>query len=136
MRRIPVYGSMDWERMLEACDGVVRVVEVRLPDGVCGLYDETSGLVLVDSGMRDWQKRCALVHELVHWSYGDRGCSPGVVCREEARARRETACLLVDEAAYASAEALTSGKVFPMACELGVTVQVVLDFQRVLASRR
>lgn len=136
MRRIPVYGSMDWERMLEACDGVVRVVEVRLPDGVCGLYDESSQLVLVDAGMRDWQKRCTLVHELVHWSHGDYGCSPGVVCREEARARRETACLLVDAAAYASAEALTSGKVFPMACELGVTVQVVLDFQRVLASRR
>lgn len=122
-------ACMGWEGMLAACDGVVRVVETRLPGDVCGLYSESRLLVLVDSGMADWQKRCALVHELVHWEHGDTSCSWMQRSRVEARARREAARLLIPVEDYARAERECGANAWLLACRLQVTVQVLEDFR-------
>ena len=47
----------------------------------------------------------------------------------------ETALWLVDPIEYATAERLYDGDSYLIACELGVTVQVVEDYKSLLASR-
>ena len=79
------------------------------------------------------RKRCALVHELVHWRHGDDtsdGCAGSKI---ERRCRRETAMLLINTAAYAVAERMYDGEPHQMASELNVTVQVIEDYRQILS---
>lgn len=50
----------------------------------------------------------------------------------EARARRRTALRLVSPVAYAAAEQVYDGCAWQIACELGVTMQVIGDYRQIL----
>lgn len=80
------------------------------------------------------RKRCALVHELVHWVHGDRFADIGFALRAERRARRETASILVSEAEYATAENIYEGDAAAIAEELDVTEGVVHDYREFVLS--
>ncbi|MEK0210025.1 hypothetical protein WM015_08020 [Bifidobacterium mongoliense] len=93
-------------------------------------------MIIVDRAMTYTQKRCALTHELVHWSHGDSTCVPVIHTRIENRTRRETATLLVSPTDYALAETMYEGDVAHIAAELDVTEQVIRDFQDLVLYRR
>ena len=106
----------------------VRVEERSLGRGLCGLYCDTLRLIIVDNRLLDHQKMCTLCHELVHARHHDTGC--GIIgTKAEQRTRKETALWLVGPVEYATAERLYDGDSYLIACELGVTVQVVEDYK-------
>ena len=112
----------------------VRVEERKLERGLCGLYCDALRLVIVDNRMLDHQKLCTLCHELVHARHPAPGC--GIIgAKAERRTRKESALWLVDPVEYATTERLYDGDSYLIACELGVTVQVVEDYKSLLASR-
>ena len=112
----------------------VRVEERKLERGLCGLYCDALRLVIVDNRLLDHQKLCTLCHELVQARHHDPGC--GIIgAKAERRTRKETALWLVDPVEYATTERLYDGDSYLIACELGVTVQVVEDYKSLLASR-
>lgn len=86
--------------------------------------------ILIDRRITYTRKRCALVHELVHWQHGDdtsNGCRGGKL---EQRCRRETAILLINPAEYALAERMYDGNPYQMAAELNVTIQIIQDYRQ------
>ncbi|WP_223852418.1 ImmA/IrrE family metallo-endopeptidase [Bifidobacterium tissieri] len=102
-----------------------------LPGITNGCYSEATHTILIDRRLPYVAKRCTLVHELVHWQHGDDRC--GIY---ETRTRRETALLLIDRTAYARAEQTYEGDRWRIADELDVTIDVVDDFQQILAYER
>ena len=118
--------------MLELDALGVRVEERRLAGGLCGFYYAPMRLIVLDSELADFQRRCTLCHELIHAQYSDTGCGALAGIKAERRARRETALRLVDPVEYATAERVFEGDVWRIACELSVTVQVLEDFREVL----
>lgn len=86
--------------------------------------------VLIDRRITYTRKRCALVHELVHWQHGDdtsNGCRGGKL---EQRCRHETAILLINPAEYALAERMYDGNPYQIAAELNVTIQIIQDYRQ------
>lgn len=118
--------------MFEASILGVRVEERRLPGGLCGVYYEPARLIVLDESLPDFQRRCTLCHELVHARYHDSGCGTAYGVKAERRARRETALRLIDPVEYAAAEQVYDGCAWQIACELGVTMQVIDDYRRIL----
>lgn len=58
----------------------LHVASTRLPGKLDGIYCLTTNTVLIDRRITYTRKRCALVHELVHWQHGDdttHGCIGG-----------------------------------------------------------
>jgi Zn-dependent peptidase ImmA (M78 family) len=110
----------------------VRVEERRLPSGLCGVYYEPARLIVLDESLPDFQRRCTLCHELVHARYHDSGCGTAYGVKAERRARRETALRLINPVDYAAAEQVYDGCAWRIACELGVTMQVVMDYRQIL----
>lgn len=110
-----------------ACLGV-RVTWQELPCGICGIYDWPRERIVLHDGLTPIQARCTLCHELEHVRHGDFTCGG----KGEARARRRTALRLVDPVEYAAAEQVYDGCAWRIACELGVTLQVLDDFRRML----
>jgi len=110
----------------------IRIVEQSLPDGLCGAWHEASRTIFLHDQLNQRQRRCTLCHELIHAKYHDSGCGSryGVKC--ERRCRRETALALISPVDYGMAEEIYGGAVWPMAVELGVTVQVLMDYRQVL----
>lgn len=76
-------------------------------------------------------KRCTLVHELVHWWYGDDDCS-NARSRQERRTRTQTALLLVDPMELAALERMYDD-MWSIANELNVTTQVLTDYRQILS---
>ena len=129
---IPIDSGMTYGQMRMAvlgCD--VTVASAILPGMMAGMYDEASRTILIDRRLTYRQKRCTLVHELMHWRHGDGECSWGQG-KAERRARRETALTLVSPIEYALAEQLYDGKPEPIAQELNVTRQVIEDYRMML----
>lgn len=86
--------------------------------------------ILIDRRITYTRKRCALVHELVHWQHGDdtsNGCRGGKL---EQRCRHETAILLINPAEYALAERMYDGNPYQIAAELNVTIQIIQDYRQ------
>lgn len=106
----------------------VRVSRQPLPAGICGVYDWPHNRIVLHDGLTPVQSRCTLCHELEHVRHGDRSCTG----KGEARARRRTALRLVNPVDYAAAEQVYDGCAWRIACELGVTMQVVQDYRRIL----
>lgn len=125
------YGQMRcWAA--DHCDATIG--SALLPPQIDGYYDDRERAIVIDRGMCYTRKRCALVHELVHWVHGDRFVNMGFALRAERRARRETASILVSEAEYATAENIYEGDVAAIAEELDVTEGVVRDYQELVLS--
>lgn len=110
-----------------ACLGV-RISRQPLPAGICGAYDWPHDRIILHDGLTPVQERCTLCHELEHVRHGDRSCAG----KGEARARGRAALRLVDPVAYAAAEQVYDGCAWRIACELGVTVQVLDDYRQIL----
>lgn len=105
------YGQMRMALYTVAPD--LHVASARLPGKLDGLYCLATNTVLIDRRITYTRKRCALVHELVHWRHGDdttHGCLGG---KNERRCRRETAMLLINSAEYALAERMYDGNPLP-----------------------
>lgn len=133
---LPVSPRMNYGQMRMALYKVapdLQVSSALLPGKLDGIYCLATNTVLIDRRMTYVRKRCALVHELVHWRHGD-DTSDGCAGRKiERRCRRETAMLLINTAAYAVAERMYDGEPHQMASELNVTVQVIEDYRQILS---
>lgn len=129
---LPLPPRMSYGQMRMALYDVapdLHVASAWLPGKLDGIYCLATNTVLIDRRITYTRKRCALVHELVHWQHGDdtsNGCRGG---KNERRCRRETAMLLINSAEYALAERMYDGNPYQMAAELNVTVQVVEDYK-------
>lgn len=110
----------------------VRVEERRLAGDRCGIYYDPLRLIIIDERLAGFQRRCTLCHELIHAHYHDIGCGSVIGLRAELRARRETALTLISPVEYQLAEATYDGEAYSMAVELGVTLQVLKDYQTLL----
>ncbi len=110
----------------------IRIVEQSLPDGVCGAWHDASRTIFLHDRLNQRQLYCTLCHELIHAWHHDPGCGTpyGVKC--ERRCRRETALALISPVDYGMAEEVYEGNTWMMAVELGVTIQVLTDYRRLL----
>ena len=104
-----------------------------LPNGLWGCYDASTDVILIDRRLTYVAKRCTLVHELTHWRHGDASCEHVARSREEHRARRETALMLIDPLHYGLLEQMYDGNSWDIAQELEVTQQVLGDFRQIMA---
>ena len=93
--------------------------------GVRAFYDMPSKTIYISRRLTSLEKFCALAHELGHVHYGH-DCSTQSA---EDQANNFACRLLIDPEAYAVAEIL-SPYAEDMADELGVTVEMVLHYQR------
>lgn len=114
---------------------LLRVEQRRLAHGIRGLYLHDERQIFLAPGMTRRQARSTLAHEVQHALAGDRPTKFGPVHqRQEARARRGAAAMLVDPSEYAVAEDLCGPNLAAIAYELEVTLQVVADWVSMLAN--
>lgn len=125
------YGQL---RRIAAGIGL-NVWSQQLPRGIAGCYDDEYKAIVIDRTMTYRRKRCALMHELIHWKHGDVTCKWAIDCRIERRTRRETSLALIDVDEYAQAENIYDGDVSMMSAELDVTRQVAEDYRILVLSR-
>ena len=135
---LPLSPRMSYGQMRRALYDVapeLTVSSALLPGNMDGLYCRETNTILIDRRVTYTRKRCILVHELIHWEYGDdttNGCAGG---RLERRCRKETALLLVDPIEYATAEQVYEGNPYRIASELDVTLDVINDYRQLLHDR-
>lgn len=113
----------------------LRIVEEQ---GVTrGGFDPRSRTIRVRPGMSVRTTRSVIAHELGHAVLGHVATAdPAARARQEERADDWAAALLISPRAYAEAEAARGPHPASLAFDLGVTIELVLAFQRVLARRR
>lgn len=109
----------------------LTVMSDLLPGKLDGIYCLDTNTILIDRRLTYTQKRCALVHELVHWHYGDDG-DGRYTAKQERRARLTAARLLIDPIEYATAERMYDGDSYLIAQTLDRTVQVIDDYKSLL----
>jgi len=120
-------------RLIEEHD--LRVVERggETPGG----FDPLSRTIRISPGMSARTTRSVLAHELGHAVLGHVPRAGRIARdRQEQRADEWAARLLITPAAYASAEAVRGPHAPSLAFELGVTVELVLAFRRLLERAR
>lgn len=133
---LAISPSMTYGDMRRYADALgVTVCSRSLPGELEGFYHAPSNLIVIDRGMDYTAKRCALCHELVHWSHGDSACEPVIYARAENRTRREAAALLIPVASYVLSEMAYEGDLSRIADDLNVTEQIVEDYQSMVLSR-
>lgn len=120
---------------LEAESLGLSVEESRLPGDYCGLYDERTGTILLDNRLNDRQLRCALTHELIHAAHHDTACKALYMRRQERRTRRLTAMRLISRDCYREACLAYEGNKHLMMISLGVTLQVLRDYEEMVRER-
>lgn len=120
---------------LEAESLGLSVEESRLPGDYCGLYDERTGTILLDGRLNDRQVRCTLTHELIHAAYHDTSCAALYMRRQERRTRRLTAMRLISRDCYREACLAYEGNKHLMMIGLGVTLQVLRDYEEMVRER-
>lgn len=103
-----------------------RVIITPMQTGYQGLYDANT--VLIDRRITYTRKRCALVHELVHWQHRDRG---GHADRyTEQRADIEAARMLISQVEYQTAENIYDGDETLMAKEMNVMPWIIQAYKQ------
>lgn len=112
------------ELLRHAADLGVTVHIAHLPDGYLGGWYPEEQRIYLGIGLTPCETRCVLAHELGHVYYGHT-CDDD---RAETQADVYAARLLIDPAAYARAERLTSTDV-DLAEELGVTLDVLHTYR-------
>jgi hypothetical protein len=93
-----------------------------------GEYRDNDAEILIDLGVTMPQLKETLAHELAHAHYGHR-CTTD---RNERRADRRAAAMLIDVAEYAAAASIHPGDPGAIAEELGVTRRMVRVFEKEL----
>lgn len=126
-----IWSKLDYEDLLSiAEERGLLVVERPLPNLLSGLYSDSRTTILIDSRIRDWQKRVTLVHEMVHAEHHDAACASAPFSKVEIRTRTEVALRLIDPVEYRTSEDVREGRAYDMACDLNITVQCIRDYQR------
>lgn len=98
-----------------------------------GGYDDAARRIRLDPHMSARTARSVLAHELGHAALGHTVTTDPVRRhRQERRADEWAARLLITPAAYAAAEALRGAHRASLAFELGVTIELVAAYQRLL----
>lgn len=108
----------------------VLIEDKKFDDTQCGEYDPVSRTAFIDPTMSMEQLVCTLQHELIHAKHFDDGLRLLSREKEECLTRKETALALINPVEYMHAEDLYGGEPYAMAQELGITVGVLLDYQR------
>lgn len=114
----------------------VTIIECPLPSGVCGVYYDMTRTIYLHDKLNNRQQLCTLQHELIHAKYHDMGCGNLFDTMAERRAIRETALSLINPFEYANVEQIYEGNTWHIASELGVTMQVIHDYQQLLAQKQ
>ncbi|GAA1132023.1 hypothetical protein GCM10009651_14710 [Microbacterium natoriense] len=113
----------------------LRIVE--RPGGTPGGFDPWSRTIRLAPGMSERMKRSVLAHELAHAVLGHLPTTRASLRdRQERQADEWAAQLLITPASYAEAEATRGPHAPSIAFELGVTVELVFGFQRLLQRAR
>ena len=121
------------EQLIEQAEKMgLLIVEQCLHDEM-GLYDGECGIIYLHDGLNHNQRRCALQHELIHAEHHREGLMLLDPHKEEYLTRKETAQRLISQVEYITAENIYEGDAWHMAAELGVTVQVIRDYQDTLS---
>lgn len=82
----------------------IAIRHARLPDGYLGWWDPEARTIWLDRDLDQTERRCTLLHELVHARRGDVACADPVLdARQEARVERECAQSLVPGESLAEA---------------------------------
>lgn len=115
---------------LEARHVGVLIEDKTFDGSQCGEYDPVSRTAFIDPTMSMEQLVCTLQHELIHAKHFDDGLRLLSREKEEYLTRKETALALINPVEYMHAEDLYGGEPYAMAQELGITVGVLLDYQR------
>lgn len=115
---------------LEARRMGVLIEDKEFDGSQCGEYDPMSRTAFIDPTMSMEQLVCTLQHELIHAKHFDDGLRLLSREKEECLTRKETALALINPVEYMHAEDLYGGEPYAMAQELGITVGVLLDYQR------
>lgn len=129
-RRSPVVVKTWADLTLEARLMGVLIEDRDFNDTQCGEYDPDTRTAFIDPTMSVEQRVCTLQHELIHARHFDDGLRLLSREKEECLTRKETAFALINPIEYMKAEDLYGGEPYAMAQELGITVGVLLDYQR------
>lgn len=133
IRHTNVFGANDVDSFRNCAENDrIHIVEQPLPDGLCGAWHETSRTIFLHDRLNQRQRRCTLCHELIHARHHDPGCGSQYGIKCERCCRRETALALISPVDYGMAETVYEGNAWMMAVELGVTIQVLNDYRRLL----
>lgn len=108
----------------------VLIEDKKFDDTQCGEYNPDTRTAYIDPTMSMEQRVCTLQHELIHAKHFDDGLRLLSRDKEECLTRKETALALINTVDYMHAEDLYGGEPYAMAQELGITVGVLLDYQR------
>lgn len=100
---------------------VISTAELSAGD-VMGFYSASRNVILISLGMTYTQKRCTLVHELVHWKHGDTGAA------HEARTRMETAGILINPRVLRTEAAMYGTDYTVIADDMDITEGVLRDY--------
>ncbi len=104
-----------------------------LPSDRDGEYDHDRKLIRLQRGMSPRLHRSVLAHEIAHAVFADVPSMFGPVnAKQERRADEWAALRLISIDEYRHAESLHHGHVEALAVELGVTVDLIEAFQRIL----
>lgn len=114
-----------------AAEHGVRVIERqgKTPGG----FDPRSSTIRLDPGMSARTRCSVLAHELAHAVLGHFPTADAMMRRrQEQRADEWAARLLISPSAYASAESMRGTHPASLAFELGVTIELVIAYRRIL----
>lgn len=109
----------------------LRLIEKPLPNDM-GQYDARTRTITLHERLNNRQRLCTLQHELIHAEHHRDGLMILGRGKEENLTRRQTAKRLITMRDYASVELMCDGEPWRMAAELGVTPDVLTDFQNLL----
>lgn len=110
----------------------ITIEETPLGDTL-GYYDAIEHLIVLDSTLSRLDYKCTLAHELIHATLHDDTCISSIASsKQEQRARRITARLLIADTDYAIAEAMYDTNTVLIARELDVTQSILTDYQQLL----
>ena len=121
------------QELLQLADELgVTVIERR--GGKPGGYHAGTTTIRLHPGTSRRVARSVLAHEIAHHVFGDTPSPYGPVrAKQERRANEWAALRLITPDAYAAAEANQHGHVPSMGYELGVTLELVEAYKRLLA---
>ncbi|WP_091226054.1 ImmA/IrrE family metallo-endopeptidase [Microbacterium sp. 3J1] len=120
-------------------DQLLRLVEehglrlIERPGPSCGGFEPLTSTIRLAPGMSARTTCSVLAHELAHAVLGHAPTpDPTTRARQEQRADEWAARLLIAPGAYAEAERLRGPHLASLAFELGVTVEIVTAYRRLL----
>lgn len=114
-----------WDLISEL--GVELIYTEDLPSQRLGCYLDDERRILIRASLHGALELETLAHEYAHAFYHDRSRHPAI----EWRAWRTAARLLVNDKAYAAAEAISDNPAF-IARELGVTVRIIEAYRKAI----